>query len=333
MKHSNPRLPLLTMEPYYRTVVWGGEAIFAFKGEEARGSAIGESWEVSDLEGCESLVSADGKEFAGTLLSELCRDHAEALLGRRLLNVRMTRFPLLIKIIDAEKELSIQVHPDDYMAYRRHGSSGKTEMWHTLSAADDACIYSGLQRSVTPEALREHIANGSVMSLLAKFRPVPGDYFYLPAGRIHSLGHSMVLEIQQPSDITYRIFDYNRPGLDGKPRSLHIYEALEATDFRVHEDYRRHREPIPGREQVLQECPHFIATVVNFDNAPVSIAVGRYTSPRVLVATAGEGRVTDDLGNTVHLRRGHTVIVPATTPEVTLIPDTPDFEVATAYIP
>ena len=218
--------------------------------------------------------------------------------------------------------------------------------WHTVATAPPArprCgthsplqttpAYSGLQRSVTPEALREHIANGSVMSLLAKFRPVPGDYFYLPAGRIHSLGHSMVLEIQQPSDITYRIFDYNRPGLDGKPRSLHIDEALEATDFRVHEDYRRHREPIPGREQVLQECPHFVATVVNFDNAPVSIAVGRYTSPRVLVATAGEGRVTDDLGNTVHLRRGHTVIVPATTPEVTLIPDTNDFEVVTAYIP
>lgn len=333
MKHSSPRLPLLPMEPFYRTVVWGGEAIFAFKGEKATGNTIGESWEVSDLEGCQSRVSAEGGELAGTLLSELCRDHAEALLGERLLNYRLTRFPLLIKIIDAEKELSIQVHPDDYMAYRRHGSTGKTEMWYTLAADDDACIYSGLKRSVTPEVLRDHIANGSVMSLLARFKPVPGDYFYLPAGRIHSLGHSMVLEIQQPSDITYRIFDYNRPGLDGKLRSLHIDEALEATDFRVHEDYRRHREPIPGREQVLQECPHFIATVVNFDGKPITIPVCRYTSPRVLVATAGCGRVTDDLGNTVVLRRGHTVVVPATTPEVTLTPDTPDFEVVTAYIP
>ncbi|MDE6525974.1 MAG: class I mannose-6-phosphate isomerase [Muribaculaceae bacterium] len=333
MKHSTPRLPLLPMEPFYRTVVWGGKAIFDFKGEQAKGNDIGESWEVSDLEGCQSRVSAQGGELAGRELSTLCRDYAEALLGKRLLNIRLTRFPLLVKIIDAEKELSIQVHPDDYMASRRHGSTGKTEMWYTLAAADDACIYSGLQRSVTPEVLRDHIANGSVMSLLAKFKPVSGDYFYLPAGRIHSLGRSMVLEIQQPSDITYRIFDYNRPGLDGKMRDLHIDEALEATDFRVHEDYRRHREAIPGREQVLQECPHFIATVVNFDNSPITIAVSRYTSPRVLVATAGCGRVSDDLGNTVTLSRGHTLIVPATTPEVTLTPDTPDFEVVTAYIP
>lgn len=337
MKPSeSPRLPLLPMEPFYRTVVWGGEAICALKGVASAGPAIGESWEVSDLEGSESSVAAGASGLAGKSLAELCHTHADALLGRRLRHFYGDRFPLLVKIIDARQDLSIQVHPDDYLAYRRHGSSGKTELWYTLAATPDAFIYSGLKRTVTPDDLRKHIAKGSVTALLARFQPVKGDYFYLPAGRIHSIGAgTMVLEIQQPSDITYRIYDYDRPGLNGEKRDLHIDEALEAIDFRVHDDYRRHIDPIPGRELVLQECPHFIATVIRLAGTPVTVEVGRYLSPRVIVATSGNGCVTDDCGNTVRLSQGHSLIVPATTPRVTIAPDpaTPDFEVVTAYIP
>lgn len=144
----------------------------------------------------------------------------------------------------------------------------------------------------------------------------------------------MVLEIQQPSDITYRIFDYNRLDFDGQPRSLHIEEALEATDFRVHCDYMRHLNPHPGREQVLQECPYFTATVICTGSNPYTLPVARYLSFRVLVAACGRGTVTDNHGNSVRLTRGHTVLVPASTQSIALTPDadSPDFEVLTAYI-
>ena len=337
MKHiTTERLPLLPTEPYYRTVVWGGEAICALKGEPPAGPSIGESWEVSDLDGSPVTIGEGAGVYSGKTLPELCQEKPDALLGPRLRHIYGKRFPLLVKIIDAHLDLSIQVHPDDYLAYRRHGASGKAELWYILNADENAFIYSGLKRTVTPADLREHIAKGSVTSLLARFKPVRGDYFYLPAGRIHAAGGgSMVLEIQQPSDITYRIYDYGRPGLDGKLRPLHIEEALEAIDFRVHDDYCRHIDPIPGREQVLQECPHFIATLVRCSGEPVDIKVSRYLSPRVLVSTQGNGTVTDDLGNSVVLRQGHTVLVPASTPKVTITPapETPDLEIVTAYIP
>lgn len=336
MKQAEQRLPLLPMEPYYRTVVWGGRAICALKGVASRGEAIGESWEVSDLPDAESAVSHSAAEpFAGKPLSEIIEQYGDSLLGKRLMRLYGPHFPLLVKIIDARQDLSIQVHPDDYLAARRHNGPGKTELWYTLSADVDAFIYSGLKRTVTPEVLRKHIAKGSVTTLLARFKPVRGDYFYLPAGRIHSIGAgTLVLEFQQPSDITYRIYDYQRPGLDGKLRTLHVDEALEAIDFRVHDDYRRHIDSIPDREQVLQECPHFIATLISLENNAVNINVMRYRSPRILVCTLGTATVRDDRGETVKLRQGHTLIVPATTPYVTVSSaDGSASEVVTAYIP
>lgn len=326
-------LPPLLMSPHYRTVVWGGNRIAAFKSEAPVGDSIGESWEVSDMPAAQSVVC--GGSFDGLTMSDLMERYAPDILGARLFKQYGHRFPLLVKFIDARRDLSVQVHPDDYMARLRHNSNGKTELWYTLEASDDAYIYSGLRESVTTDDLREHISRGTVGEVLARFKPSHGDYFYLPAGRIHSIGAgTMVLEIQQPSDITYRIFDYNRLDFDGRPRSLHIEEALEATDFRVHGDYMRHLTPRPGREQVLQECPYFTATVICTGAKPFTLPVARYLSFRVLVAASGSGTITDDRGNSVRLTRGHTVLVPASTSHIVLTPDAGcrDFEILTAYI-
>lgn len=324
-----------TLRPHYRTVVWGGSRIADLKGEALPYPCVGESWEVSDLPAGESIIAGGAAEFEGMPLSAIMAEYAPQILGKRLHRIYGNAFPLLVKIIDAEKDLSIQVHPDDYMAMQRHKCNGKTELWYTLSASEGAYIYSGLRDASTPEELRQHIAEGTLSDLLARFTPRHGDFFYLPAGRIHSIGAgTMVLEIQQPSDITYRIYDYDRLDFDGKKRTLHIEEALEAIDFRVHSDYKRHIDARPGREQVLQECPHFTATLIRVGTKPFVLDIARYLSFRVLVATEGSGTIIDNFGHKLHLRRGHTAIVPAITERVTLIPDEgcTSFELVTAYI-
>lgn len=323
-------LPMISLEPYYKTVVWGGERIASFKGEASRGPSVGESWEVSDLDGRESV--AVGGAFSGQTLSEIMKEHAEEILGSRLFRIYGRRFPLLVKLIDASDDLSIQVHPDDYLAGKRHGSPGKTELWYTLRTLPGSYIYSGLQISTTPERLKEHISEGTVVDLLAKFYPRHGDYFYLPAGRIHSIGAgTLILEVQQPSDITYRIYDYKRLDLNGNPRELHTEQALGAIDFRVHEDYMRHFEPVVNREIVLKECPFFTITVINVIKG-FTLPVARYNSFRVLVATGGSGTVSDDAGQSVELKQGHTLLVPASVKRVHIVPDSGELEVLTAYI-
>ena len=332
---NTANLPIFLMEPYYRTVVWGGHRIAQFKDEAPKGNRIGESWEISDLPEAESVVAAGIEGFSGLSTSQLMDKYGGEILGKRLHRIYGNAFPLLVKIIDAERDLSIQVHPDDYMAAKRHSCKGKTELWYTLEATDKAYIYSGLRNPASPEELREAIEKGTVTELLAKFRPSPGDFFYLPAGRVHSIGAgTMVLEIQQPSDVTYRIFDYNRPDLDGKMRDLHIDEAIEATDYRVHSDYRQHIDAKQGREYVLQECPHFTATMIRPGRKPFVLNVARYLSFRVLVATHGSGYIDDGEGHRIHLSRGHTAIVPATTARVIITADQgcDDFELVTAYI-
>lgn len=325
-------LPLIPLEPYYKTVVWGGERIAALKGEPSQGPAVGESWEVSDLGGCESVASEDAGSLAGMSLKQIMDRHAEEILGPRLYRIYGTRFPILVKLLDAASDLSVQVHPDDYLAASRHNSSGKTEFWYTLRTLPGSYIYSGLQSSTTPEKLRKHISDGTIVDLLAKFYPRHGDFFYIPAGRIHSAGAgTLLLEVQQPSDITYRIYDYKRLDLNGNPRELHTDLALEAIDFRVHEDYMRHFEPLVNREIVLKECPYFTVTVINVTNS-FTLPVSRYNSFRVLVATGGSGTVTDDSGRSVRLRQGHTILVPASVRRIHITPSDGELEVLTVYI-
>ncbi len=320
----------LRFKPYFKTVLWGGSRITSFKGIEPNNEPIGESWEISGLEGFESLVSEG--ELSGKSIDKLLEERGDEILGRRIHRIYGNKFPLLIKFIDAAKDLSIQVHPDDTLAAERHNCWGKTELWYTLDPQPGAYIYSGLQASITPSLLKQHIANNTFSNVLAKFTPQRGDLFYLPAGRIHSIGAgNLILEIQQSSDITYRVYDYNRTDLSGKKRELHVDLALDAIDFRVHEDYMRHIEPLINREIVLKECPFFTATLITLDTN-IRLKVSRYDSFRIIIATRGQGAIKDNAGNETSIRQGETLLIPASTRWIDIIPQSEDIEIVTAYI-
>lgn len=198
----------LKFKPYLCSKVWGGEKIAAFKGVYTTRNRIGESWEISAVEGHVSVVSEG--PFAGKSLTELVNEYGATLVGQKVFEKNGTEFPLLIKFIDAKDNLSIQVHPDDGMASRiGPGLKGKTEMWYVVGADKGARLLSGLTQEITPEEYEEKVKDNTITDVLASYDVHPGDVFFLPAGRIHAIGAgTFVAEIQQTSDITYRIYDY-----------------------------------------------------------------------------------------------------------------------------
>ena len=193
-----------------------------YKGIESTVKNVGESWEISAVSGNESVV-ANG-EFVGRNIVELIKEYKADLLGEKVYADSGDTFPILVKFIDARDDLSIQVHPDDELAAARHnGSKGKTEMWYVVKADKDAHLMSGMSRQITPEEYVCRIEDNTITDVLCDYKVSAGDVFFLPAGRVHSIGKGcFIAEIQQTSDITYRIYDFGRLGLDGKPRELHV---------------------------------------------------------------------------------------------------------------
>ncbi len=220
-------------------VLWGGDKISTFKGVTLDSHDVGESWEISGLKGRESVVA--GGEHDGMSLRQLIMRYKDQLVGKRVYRKHGNEFPLLVKFIDAHKDLSVQVHPDDALAMRRHQCLGKTEMWYIIDAEPGASLLAGMSRTITPREYLSHMEAGTLLDVLARHLTHEGDIFFLPSGRIHSIGAgNLLLEIQQSSDITYRVYDYNRIDTNGKPRELHTEMALEAIDFTVSSDCLRH---------------------------------------------------------------------------------------------
>lgn len=245
-------------------LVWGGHRLVQLKGLTSDDRKIGESWEVSSVPGKESVVS--NGTLAGKNLNDLIKIYGENLLGRKVMERYGENFPLLFKIIDAEKDLSIQVHPNDELAQQRHGSMGKSEMWLVLDANPGAYLYSGFNQSVSRYEYSKRVEDGSICEVLERHEVHPGDVFFVPAGRVHAIGAGILLaEIQQSSDITYRIFDYNRLGLDGKPRLLHTEQAIDAIDFHVESDYKTHYKLRKNRPIHAITCPFFQVNLLHVD--------------------------------------------------------------------
>ena len=209
----------LKFRPILKTTIWGGDKIIPFKHLDSTQQNVGESWEISDVPGDESVV-ANGAD-AGKNLTQMVQEYKGALVGEANYTRFGGKFPLLIKFIDARDDLSIQVHPDDELAMRRHNSMGKTEMWYVIdNAGGRAHLRSGLSRGITPEQYEQMIADNTICDALADYAVRPGDVFFLPAGRIHSIGAGcFIAEIQQTSNITYRIYDFNRKDKNGRTPS------------------------------------------------------------------------------------------------------------------
>ncbi|MBR1879628.1 MAG: mannose-6-phosphate isomerase [Prevotella sp.] len=267
-----------------------------------------ESWKISGVPGSET--QCEGKN-----LNELVREEKERLVGVANYQRFGDEFPLLIKSIDAHRELSIQVHPSDETAHRQGKPRGKTEMWYMLESPKDAWIYAGLKEHITPEEYEKMVANDTICDALARYTIEEGDCFFIPAGRIHAIGTGcQLIEIQQTSDVTYRIYDYKRIDKDGKPRQLHTREAAESIDYTVLDDYQTHYEPRKNEGQLLVECPYFNTAVYDLTE-PMTMDYSELDSFVILIGLKGEGTLTID-GETVALKPGESILIPATAQEV-----------------
>ncbi len=298
--------------PYLRTVLWGGERIAQYKGIDTDLHQVGESWEISGVEGHESVV-AEGED-KGLTLPELIDKYRGNLVGDSVYKEHGNQFPLLVKIIDAKRDLSLQVHPGDQLARQRHGCSGKTEMWYILDAEADAAIYAGLSMSITPADYRRMVADGSIMEAVARHSSHRGDLFFLPSGRIHAIGAgNFLVEIQQTSDITYRVYDYGRVDADGKPRELHTELAMDAIDYHVYDNYKiESKQETDGGVTELVKCKYFNTYKIIVDGA-YDADLSHGDTFCVLMCLEGGAVITDNFGNIVEMRRGETVLVPAAT--------------------
>jgi mannose-6-phosphate isomerase len=298
-------LPLLKFTPIMKPLPWGGRKLETlFCKVLPDGLPCGESWEVVDLPGDQSVV-ADGP-LAAHSLSSLVATRTDELLGEAPL--LMGRFPVLFKLIDATQTLSVQVHPDEAAAGRIGGGARpKTEAWYILQADPGAVLYLGLKEGVGQEDLRRALRDGVVGDLLMQVRVQPGDFIYLPSGSLHAIGSGIVLaEIQQASDTTYRVFDWNRMGLDGQPRPLHVEEALES----IHFDLRGkppHAGPLSGRPGI--RCKSFSFERVGLGaGSETPLEAGR---PRLVCCIEGEGAVDGTGTDPLTVRVGETCLVPA----------------------
>lgn len=321
----------LKFKPILKTLVWGGEKIAPFKGISTDQHNIGESWELSGVKGNESVIS--NGEFAGRTITELLDEYKGKLIGEKNYKKTGNEFPLLIKFIDAKQDLSIQVHPDDELAAKRHnGSKGKTEMWYVVDADKDAHLMSGLTEKITPEEYEQKVNNNTITNVLHDYKVTPGDVFFLPAGRIHSIGSgSFIAEIQQTSDITYRIYDFGRLGLDGKPRELHTELAKSAIDYSVYPDYKTNYNKEKNTENLLVDCDYFTTSLYDLDKA-ASKDLSGLDSFLIVICIAGEGTLEDSEGNTVTLRKGETVLIPAECKGVTFTPSNENLQLLTSYV-
>lgn len=251
-------------KPNLHPVIWGGSRIKPWKQMPNNSDPIGESWEVSAVPSSPSII--DNGCWAGNSLIDVITQMPTEILGRSVAQKYGNKLPLLVKFIDADKDLSIQVHPDDKMAMREHNKMGKTEMWYVIDAKPGAYLYAGFKEELSKEEYAKKVADGTIVDALAKHEVRAGDVFYLPAGRVHAIcGGILLAEVQQTSDVTYRIYDYNRPGLDGKPRDLHTELAAKALDYKVYDEYRTEYTVKESASSKILDSSYFNVRIVDID--------------------------------------------------------------------
>lgn len=321
----------LKFEPILKQTLWGGDKIIPFKRLNESLSNVGESWEVSAVEGNESVV-ANGSD-KGKNLTEMVREYKADLVGEANYARFGTKFPLLIKFIDAKLDLSIQVHPDDALARKRHNCMGKNEMWYVVAADKGAKLISGFSRQITQKEYKERVHNGSFDDVLSTAEVHPGDVFYVPAGRVHGIGAgSFVAEIQQTSDITYRIFDYNRRGADGKLRELHTGQAMDAINFEdVGDDFRTHYDNLKNEPVEIVASPYFTTSVYDMTEE-ITADYSELDSFVIFIGVEGACTLTDNEGNKVSLCAGETVLLPAAIQELTITPEEGGVKLLETYV-
>lgn len=294
-----------------KSTLWGGDKIIPFKNLDIQQENVGESWEISGVKDNETIV-ADGP-YAGKKLNELVEELKGKLVGEDNYQRFGNEFPLLIKFIDARQDLSIQVHPTDEIAKMQGKERGKTEMWYLMDSDKDATLLCGLKKKITPEEYAQMVENDTIVDAIDRYEVKEGDCFFLPAGRIHAIGTGCFLaEIQQTSDVTYRIYDFKRKDKNGNYRQLHTKEAAECINYNVESNYRTEYTPVKNQGVSLVQCPYFNTAVYDLDE-PMTIDYSELDSFVILIGLKGNATITDNEGNTFTLQAGESVLVPATT--------------------
>lgn len=308
----------LKFEPVLKEKVWGGNALVTRFNKNPTGSLhIGESWELSAIADNQSIIS--NGFLAGNNIGELIEVYMGDITGDSIYEKFGNEFPLLIKFIEAREDLSIQVHPGNALAKERHKAYGKTEMWYILESEKGSKIYTGFREGVTKEMYEEALTNGKLADLLNVESVEAGDIFFTPAGRVHAIGAGIVLvEIQQTSDITYRIFDWNRKNSGKEQRELHTELALDAIDFTATGKNKIRKEPALNNTENLVSCEFFNTNILCLNRA-VRKEYYLNDSFVVYICIDGEFLIRWDKSSG-KVSKGETVLLPAMIKEVTLEP-------------
>ena len=302
--------------------IWGANRIKErFSKEDLKADKIGETWELSGVEGSESVV-INGK-YKDNNINELTEVFMDELVGDKVFQKYGNKFPLLFKLIDTSDYLSIQVHPDDEMAQQRHNSLGKTEMWYVVDSEEDSTIINGFNKDLTKEEYLNHLNNNTLREVLEEGKTQAGDTYFIPAGRVHAIGKNILLaEIQQSSDVTYRIFDWNRVDDEGNPRQLHTEEAVDVIDYsKIQNPKVDYKREINSTTQLV-ECPYFVCNLLWFDKIVEKAYVGIDSFVAYMVVE-GAFAVHYNGEEVEVVRAGETILIPAIIEEVKLEPIVP----------
>ena len=303
----------IKFSPILKEKIWGGEKLIKLLNKQSDKKNIGESWEISDVEGDTSVVS--NGELVGLSLQELISKFKGELVGEKVYQQFGEKFPLLIKFIDAKTALSIQLHPNDALAKKRHNSFGKTEMWYVMQADKNANLIVGFKEDVSSDTYLQHLKSKSLLDILNVDIVNNGDVYFIPTGRVHAIGAGVLLaEIQQTSDITYRIYDWDRVDADGNERDLHTDEAIDAIDYRAQESYQTDYSQTENESTQIISCPYFTTNIL-----PVKgeVKVNHQDKDSFVIYMCVSGEVVFNYGNqqSVKLIEGETVLIPSTLKE------------------
>lgn len=291
--------------------IWGGQKLKTILNKESSLPNIGESWEISDVDGDTSIVC--NGELKGQSLKELLNAYKSDLIGNKNYKVFQNKFPLLIKFIDAKEDLSIQLHPNDELAAKRHNSFGKTEMWYVFQADEDSNLIVGFNQDMTPEKYLEHLENKTLTKILNFDKVKTGDTYFIEVGRVHAIGAGvMVAEIQQTSDITYRVYDWDRVDDEGNERELHNDLAIDAIDFNMPDNFRISYARTPNQSNQMVSCPYFTTSylVVN----TLLRKENNHDSFLIYMCVDGQATIVAN-GFKERVKKGETILIPASIKE------------------
>ncbi len=310
-----PNLYPLKFHPILKERLWGGTRLGTQLNKPITSDITGESWELSGVRGDVSLVSNGALE--GTSLNTLIQSRANELLGASVVERFGKEFPILIKFIDAKQDLSIQLHPNDALAKERHNSFGKTEMWYIMDAEADANLIVGFNQAVSKEQYVKSLESNSLLDYMNYEKVGPGDTFFINTGKIHAIGAGVLLaEIQQTSDVTYRVFDFNRRDKEGNLRELHTELALDAIDFEQKDDFKVSYTKEKNEINPMVACPYFNTNFLHLESDLVQDVSSR-DSFTIYMCVEGEAKVSNESGVT-SVQKGETVLLPASSKKIAI---------------